>query len=82
MNLFHVGYFAGVLLLPAVAVQAMSEGYVNHQKLNHLGRMCDQNVPHACQALANETNGQCASPNFAGGCHFNSLETKVQSVKF
>lgn len=33
---------------------------------------CDMGNAEACRILAISTNGQCASPGFLGGCHFDS----------
>ena len=33
---------------------------------------CSASNPEACRQLALETNGQCASPQWIGGCRFNS----------
>ena len=62
----------GTMGFAAAQINSASEQYVESAKVQRLAAWCDAGKPHACKALANATNGQCASPAGKGGCQYDS----------
>lgn len=62
-------------LLPVAAALAIIIDPTPARAMTPIQESCDAGDELACMELVYRTGGQCASPNYLGGCAFNSLTT-------